>query len=125
MLQPLVILLSHAGSPYNALAAFLSPWSSVIVFPHCGGCIPTDDSQEDCEADSLYSWPCSAEEMSFDWIWLRPALNILRCPATLEETSIRVEHLDSIVYRDKLELLLQQAEAFWRSGAFDLVEGVH
>ena len=92
-------------------------WSSVVVFPQCGGCIPAADIQESCDGDSLYQRGCSVEEFGFDVVWPRPNLQKLWYVADLEQdTAVRVGHLDIIVHEHKLAPLLAEAYDFWRSG---------
>ena len=110
--QTTAVLVTPAGSSYNALAVFLPGWTAVVVLPQCGGCDPAaPDLREGCDADSLYARPCTVEEFGIDVVWPRPALRILRYPATLEETVPRAGHLDVVVSWTKLEPLLEEARA--------------
>ena len=108
-LRQVRILVTHAGSTHAASSTFLPDWASVIVIPQCGGCKPADDIREECSGDSLYMRPCSADEMTFDFVWPRPLLRIFWYPATLQDTEERVGHLDVRINQGLLVAVLEEA----------------
>ena len=109
VLQRMHVWVTHGGSTHTASSIFLPDWASVIVIPQCGGCKPTEDIQQECSEDSLYSRPCSVEEMTFDHVWPRPLLKILWYPASLQDTEERVGHLDLKIRHELLLAVLEKA----------------
>ena len=53
--------------------------------------------------------PCSADEMTFDFVWPRPLLRIFWYPATLQDTEERVGHLDVRINQGLLVAVLEEA----------------
>eukprot|EP00439_Symbiodinium_sp_Y106_P074032 s637_g14.t1 len=109
VLQRMHVWVTHGGSTHTASSIFLPDWASVVVIPQCGGCKPTEDIQQECSEDSLYSRPCSVEEMTFDHVWPRPLLKILWYPASLQDTEERVGHLDLKMRHELLIAVLEKA----------------